>query len=156
MAPMALSRPLKILIGLVGGFVLIQLVPYGHDHTNPPVTGEPTWDSPKTKAMFDRACADCHSHETKWPWYSNVAPVSWLVAHDIEEGREHLNFSDWSLMSAKDQAEAREEIIEEVEEGEMPIPIYPPLHPEAKLSPEEKTAFIAGLKATFGEAGDDD
>ena len=152
MAPMALSRPLKILIGLVGGFVLIQLVPYGHDHTNPPVTGEPTWDSPKTKAMFDRACADCHSHETKWPWYSNVAPVSWLVAHDVEDGRKHFNTSAWGQQKHNGGKHAAEE----VEEGEMPIPIYPPLHPEAKLSPEEKTAFIAGLKATFGEAGDDD
>lgn len=61
----------------------IQLVPYGRDHTNPPVVAEPAWDSPATRALFVRACADCHSNQTVWPWYSHVAPVAWLVAHDV-------------------------------------------------------------------------
>jgi len=73
----------KILIGMVlaGGivFIAMQLVPYGHAHTNPPVTGEPKWDSPQTRELAKRACFDCHSNETDWPWYSNIAPVSWLI-----------------------------------------------------------------------------
>ena len=58
--------------------VLPQLVPYGRDHRNPPITGTPTWDSPRTAELARRACFDCHSHETRWPWYSSLAPLSWL------------------------------------------------------------------------------
>src|SRR5512133_2698015 len=76
--------------------VLIQLVPYGHAHPNPPVTSEPQWDSPQTRALAQRACFDCHSNQTVWPWYSNVAPVSWLVYRDVMEGRRRLNFSEWN------------------------------------------------------------
>lgn len=127
--------------------VVIQFVPYGREHPNPPVTGEPTWDSPNTKALFDRACADCHSHNTKWPWYASVAPVSWLVTHDVLEGREHFNVSAWGTQKHNEGEEAAEEL----EEGEMPLVIYVPLHPEAKLTDDEKQQLIAGLKATFGE-----
>jgi len=87
----------RILIGIVlaGVIVLIaiQLVPYGHAHTNPPVTGDPQWDSPQTRELAKRACFDCHSNETVWPWYSNIAPVSWLIQHDVDEGRSRMNFS---------------------------------------------------------------
>ena len=86
---------LIVVIVAVGGFLLIQLVPFGRDHTNPPVVQEPKWDSPATRELAKRACFDCHSNETVWPWYSNIAPVSWLVANDTYEGRDHLNFSDW-------------------------------------------------------------
>ena len=71
---------LIVVIVAVGGFLLIQLVPFGRDHTNPPVVQEPKWDSPATRELAKRACFDCHSNETVWPWYSNIAPVSWLVA----------------------------------------------------------------------------
>ena len=71
---------LIIIVVAVGGFLLIQLVPFGRDHTNPPVVQEPNWDSPATRELAQRACFDCHSNETVWPWYSNIAPVSWLVA----------------------------------------------------------------------------
>ena len=74
----------------------IQLVPYGHTHTNPPVVQEPAWYSARTRQLFMAACADCHMNETQWPWYSSVAPVSWLVARHVQEGRERLNFSEWS------------------------------------------------------------
>lgn len=84
---------------LLGGTVLvlaaIQLVPYGRDHLNPPVTGEPAWDSPRTQELFSRACKDCHSNNTVWPWYSNVAPASWLAALDVSVGRKKFNVSEW-------------------------------------------------------------
>ena len=84
-------------IALVLLALLIQLIPYGRDHTNPPVMQEPQWDSPQTRALTKRACFDCHSNETVWPWYSNVAPVSWLIYRDVSKGREHFNFSEWDM-----------------------------------------------------------
>ena len=94
-----MSRTVKIVlwvvVALIVGFGLIQLVPYGRDHTNPPVTSEPAWDSPQTKALAQKACFDCHSNETVWPWYSSIAPGSWLIYRDVVEGRGNLNFSEW-------------------------------------------------------------
>lgn len=126
--------------------VAIQFIPYGKDYTNPPVMSEPQWDSPKTKALFNRACADCHSNETKYPWYSKIAPVSWLVMHDIEEGRETLNVSMLGLQKENKVKDAAEE----VKEGEMPILPYIIAHPEARLSDAEKKELAEGLEKTFG------
>ena len=139
-----ISRFVLIVFVLLIG---IQFVPYGREHPNPPVTGEPSWDSPQTKALFDRACADCHSHNTKWPWYASIAPASWLVTHDVLEGREHFNVSAWGTQDHNEGEDAADEL----EEGEMPLAIYMPLHPEAKLNDEERKQLIAGLRATFGE-----
>lgn len=144
---------LIILAVLVGGFLLIQLVPYGRNHTNPPVVSEPNWDSPETRALAERACFDCHSNETVWPWYSNIAPVSWLVYHDTEEGREYLNFSEWG---SNREGEEGEEMVEQIKKGEMPLPIYLPTHPEARLTPAEKSALITGLLATAGDSETED
>ena len=142
-----MKRPqLARALGIVGGLLLaIQLVPYGWNHTNPTVVAEPKWDTPRTRELFFRACADCHSNATKWPLYSRVAPVSWLVYNDVLEGREHLNVSEWNRPQ-KDADEASEK----VREGEMPLPIYLPLHPEARFSPAEKAELVTGLAATFG------
>ncbi|UFS62577.1 heme-binding domain-containing protein [Sulfurimonas sp. HSL-3221] len=136
----------ELLIGALAFVTAIQIIPFGHDHTNPPVVAEPAWDTPQTRTLFMRACADCHSNETVWPWYSHVAPVSWLVAHDVEEGRENFNVSVWGVQKKNKGYDAAEE----VEEDDMPPAVYLPTHPEARLTPEEKTALIAGLKATFG------
>jgi mono/diheme cytochrome c family protein len=127
-------------------FALIQLVPYGRDHTNPPVQQEPAWDSPQTRQLVAEACFDCHSNETNWPWYSHVAPVSWLVQRDAAEGRSIVNFSTWSL-----RRQEVDELTEVVREGEMPPWYYALLHPGAKLSTAEKDALIRGLDATFGQ-----
>ncbi len=132
---------------IVGGFLLIQLVPYGRDHSNPPVKNEPVWDSPETRDLAQRACFDCHSNETIWPWYSNVAPISWLVQHDTEEGREELNFSEWGTSG---EGEEGQEMVEEIKEGEMPLRIYLITHPEARLTQAEKEQLIDGLLATGG------
>ena len=129
-----------IAVVVVGGFLLIQLIPYGHNHTNPPVVQEPQWDSPQTRDLAVRACFDCHSNQSVWPVYSNIAPISWLVQHDVEEGRQRLNFSEWN----RPQREARN-AGREVQRGEMPDPKYLPLHPQARLTDAEKQALIQGL-----------
>ncbi len=129
-------------LAIAGLGLLIQLAPYGKDHTNPPVSGEPAWDSPETRALVQRACFDCHSNETVWPWYSKVAPVSWLVYRDVKEGRGKLNFSEWGV----ERQEDLDEIVEVIREGEMPMPIYLIQHPEARLSAGEKQALITGLQ----------
>lgn len=121
-------------------FGLIQLVPYGRDHTNPPVVQEPAWDA-QTRALAQRACFDCHSNETVWPWYSNIAPISWLVQRDTDKGRDELNFSEWEM--GEDEAE---DIAEVIQEGEMPLPPYILLHPTARLSEAEKAQLIQGLQ----------
>jgi len=142
----------KILLALVVLFVLIQFIPYGKDHTNPPVIAEPNWDSPRTKELFMRACGDCHSNETKWPWYSNIAPLSWSIYHHVVEGREHFNVSMWGHQKKNEGEDAAEE----VEEGEMPLKSYLLAHPEARLSDSEKKELIEGLKKTFGEKEHDE
>ncbi len=128
-------------------FVAIQLVPYGRGEVDPPVTKEPTWDSPRTRELAVRACFDCHSRTPVRPWYSHVAPISWLVQHDIEEGREHLDFTAWD-QPQRDAHEAAETI----EEGEMPPELYLPLHPEAQLSAAEKSELMNGLNASLADA----
>jgi mono/diheme cytochrome c family protein len=125
----------------------LQLVPYGRNHTNPHVIAEPQWDAPQTRVLFMRACGDCHSNETQWPWYSNIAPVSWLIQRHVDEGREKLNVSQWRV-GAYDEAG---ESAEKMREGSMPPSNYLPLHPEAMLSPADKNALAKGLAATFGE-----
>jgi Haem-binding domain len=136
---------MKILKWLLVAAVLIQFIPYGHDHTNPPTTKEPAWDSPATKELMQRACFDCHSNQTGWRWYSYVAPSSWLVENDVNDGRTHLNFSEWD----KPQKHAND-IAGMVKSGDMPLWFYLPLHPIAKLSDAEKRALIDGATKTFG------
>lgn len=135
-------------IALVVVLVAIQLVPYGRHHTNPPGRVEPPWDRPATRALAVRACYDCHSNETIWPWYSHVAPMSWLAQRDVEEGRRKLNFSEWD----RPQKEARESA-ETVRKGEMPPWFYVALHPDARLTAEDTRALIGGLEATLGKKG---
>ncbi len=137
----------KITLAAVGLAVVIQIVPYGRDHYNPAVVNEPRWDSPRTKALFERACADCHSNRTRWPAYANIAPVSWLVTHDVNEGREHFNVSLWGVQEKNEGKKAAKEL----KEGEMPPAIYTLMHPKARLSDVERKALIEGLQKTFGE-----
>jgi hypothetical protein len=131
------------------GFLVIQFVPYGRDHSNPPVVAEPLWDSPETRELSVRACFDCHSNDTVWAWYSNIAPVSWLIQNHVDEGRDELNFSEWHL----DQE--GEEAAETVRDGSMPTRDYQWLHSEARLTDTELDALAAGLAATLGEEEDE-
>jgi hypothetical protein len=141
-----LRRIIRVVVfsGL-GLFGAMQLVPYGRNHTNPPVVREPAWDHPTTRELAVRACFDCHSNETRWPWYSRIAPVSWLVQRDVDVGRHGVNFSEWDR-----PYEEAGESAETVLEGEMPPWFYLPLHASARLSPEEQRALAAGLSATIG------
>ncbi len=136
---------------LLGLFIVIQAVPYGRDHANPPVQAEPAWDSTQTRALAARACFDCHSNETAWPWYTQIAPVSWLAQRDVDEGRAKLNFSEFNR--PKDEPG---EAAKAVREGEMPPWYYTVAHPDARLSPAEKEALIRGLEATLGRGGQEE
>ncbi len=133
-----------ILTAVIVIFIGIQLIPV--DRSNPPVVSD--LDAPiEVKAILKRSCYDCHSNEVNWPWYGYVAPVSWLVAHDVEEGREELNFSEWSQYAG--DAEMKEEIVEEITEGEMPLPIYLITHPNASVTEQE----LVVLKQWAGHSG---
>jgi hypothetical protein len=116
--------------------VAIQFIPV--DSANPPVESDiPT--SPAVKAVLRRACYDCHSNETQWPWYSRIAPISWLLAWDVREGRAELNFSTWNQYSTQQQVKKLRESWKEVSEGEMPPWYYLPVHRDARLSAEART-----------------
>ncbi len=134
------------LLGLPVLLLVIQLVPYGRAHSNPPPVKEPVWDRPATRELARRACFDCHSNHTKWPWYSHVAPVSWLVQHDVDDGRKHLNFSEWQK-----KYKHADDAPELVTEGAMPLGIYLWLHAGARLSAEERKALGEGLRATVAQ-----
>ncbi len=129
---------------LVALGLVIQVIPYGRDHTNPPVRREPRWDSAETRALAVRACFDCHSNDTRWPWYSNVAPVSWLMAHDVGEGRHDLDYSEWD----RAQKEARDQA-KKVRTRDMPPWYYSVVHPLSRLSDAEREALARGLEATL-------
>jgi hypothetical protein len=128
-----------VLFFVIDLFVVIQFIPVNRD--NPEITGE--IEAPENvMAILQRSCYDCHSNETVWPWYSYVAPASWLIARDVHEGREELNFSQWTSYSEKQKRHKRKECGEEVEEGEMPLWFYTPLHLEAELLPEDVEALL--------------
>ena len=124
---------------LVVLFVAIQFMPV--DRTNPPVESE-LFAPDEVKQVLRKACFDCHSHETEWPWYSRVAPVSWWVADHVKQGRGDLNFSRWPLFDLEAQKHLLGEIEEEISQDEMPLKSYRLGHPEARLSEEEKQILL--------------
>ena len=126
-------------------FMAVQAVPYGHDHTNPPVVLEPAWDSAQTRVLARRACFDCHSNETAWPVYADIAPLSWVVQRDVTAGRAALNFSEWHRPQG-DAHEAAEAVLEK----EMPMRVYTLMHAHARLSGAERQVLAAGLTRTLG------
>jgi hypothetical protein len=132
-----MKSPRKILslAAIILILVLIQLAPV--ERTNPPVEKEITVPG-NVMGILRKACYDCHSNRTNWPWYSSIAPASWLLVSDVKEGREELNFTTWNRYSAKKLAALPKKIWEEVQEGEMPPLPYRLMHPEARLSAEEK------------------
>ncbi|MEP6986284.1 MAG: heme-binding domain-containing protein [Chloroflexota bacterium] len=149
-----MSRRVRIIIlSIIGigiiGFVIFQLIPASSISAkfatpgNPPVTHTIPWDSPQTEQLARSACFDCHSNETRAMWYSNIAPVSWLVNKDVNEGRQKLNFSTGRHLEG-------DEMIEQIQKGAMPPAIYLPMHPEANLTAAQKQQLIDGLQATFG------
>lgn len=124
----------RISLALLAVFVLVQLYPSGR--TNPPVTGD--LDAPAdVESVLRRCCYDCHSNESRWPWYAHVAPVSWLLVKDVDAGRKKLNFSKWSEYPAEKRAAKADQMIEEIEERGMPLPSYRWMHADAVVQPAE-------------------
>jgi len=138
----------RFLLGLLGCLVLaiaiLQAIPV--ERSNPPV--ETVVEAPPAvAAILRRACWDCHSNETVWPWYAWVAPVSWTVSHDVVEGRSKLNFTTWNRYDAGKRAHLLEEIRDEVGKGEMPLAIYLPMHPEARLDDADRETLLAWTRS---------
>ena len=140
----------KIIIGVVGLVILIQF--FGIDKVNPQADDSQDFiiqSNPPTEVanLIKTSCYDCHSNETKYPWYSNVTPVSWWVKHHIDEAREELNFSEWGTYKLKRKDHKLEESIEEIEHGEMPLKSYLWTHGDAKLNDAQKEQVISWMKA---------
>jgi hypothetical protein len=132
--------------------VAAQLVPVARD--NPPVT-QTMPAPPEVLRVLRRSCFDCHSNETRWPWYAHVAPVSWLVAHDVAEGREHLNFSRWDVYAPRKRAKLLDEMHDAVTEGWMPLGQYLLVHRDAVLSPEEVPTVATWAEGTASQADEE-
>jgi hypothetical protein len=132
-----------VFLVLLAIFIVMQFVKRP-SYVNPPVDATKTIYAAApvpqdVHAILDRSCNDCHSNTTRWPWYSRIAPVSWLVADDVEKGRKELNLSTWATSTPRRQAHKLEEMCDQVEEGEMPLPKYLYTHRDAKLSPADRT-----------------
>lgn len=135
----------KILLGLVVVFAIMQLIPPGAPENSEDLSKDLIANNTvpdDVAAMLKTSCYDCHSNQTDYRWYSHIAPVSFLVARDVREGREHLNFSEWESMSKMDRAEALDEMGEEIEEGEMPMKIYFITHSDATLTDAQRARLI--------------
>ena len=140
---MALSARKLVRVSLLVLALLLagaQFVPL--DRTNPPSDPQQHFNvvarPPQAVAsVLQRSCRDCHTNDTTWPWYSRVAPVSFLVVDDVKEGRSHLNFSEWGKLDARRAARKLEEICDEIKAGNMPERKYTLIHPSAKLTAEE-------------------
>ncbi len=135
---------ISIAVVLVAAFIIMQLLPFGKNLSNPPVISEPDWDSTATRELARDACFDCHSNETNWPWYSQVAPASWLLEYDVTTGRSFFNFSEW-----QDGRIMPEEFAFVINNNSMPPVQYRIIHPEARLSADQKQALIHGLRSSL-------
>ena len=128
-------------IVLVGLLLIAQFVRPAR--TNPPVDESQTIQTrtqmtPEVAAIFDRSCRDCHSNKTVWPWYTNVAPISWFIANHVNEGRHSLNLSEWGRLDRDKQDRKLRQICDEIQDGVMPLSTYTPLHPGSQLSEQDK------------------
>jgi hypothetical protein len=135
-----------VLVTVAATAVVVQFFP--PERTNPPADPAASFEAvvkppPRVSAILARACHDCHSYGTVWPWYSQVAPVSWLVADDVSKARRKFNFSVWARMSPERSQEVLGDMCDEVKAGEMPLWYYRLMHPEAKLSGEDVAAVCA-------------
>jgi hypothetical protein len=131
--------------GLLVLLLAAQLIPA--DTTNPPVASAMELPGGETGQLLRAACMDCHSNETVWPWYSRVAPMKFFIASHVVEGREHLNLSTWGETSLRDRDHALEEIVEVLEENEMPLASYTILHGDARLDEAGKRLLIEWARA---------
>ena len=133
----------KIGIALLAVVIIIQFIPVSREN---PALGQLVPSTPEVLTILKRSCFDCHSNETVWPWYSHVAPMKFLVAHDVEEGREHLNLSEWNQIEGYDSMDLAEELQEVMEEKAMPLKPYLLMHPEARMSDKDREVLMAWAK----------
>jgi hypothetical protein len=138
-----LHRKKGIVLVVFALFLVMQFLPV-FKRTNPVVTQEPPWDSTRTRELARRACFDCHSNETRWPWYAHLEPIGWFLVSDVEEARGTFNLSNWHSGDISGQKAATR-----IASGEMPLPRYLMLHPAARLNEEEKKQLIQGVLASF-------
>lgn len=146
-----MKKPLRYALWTVAG-VLVVAQFFGPERTNPVsdprLALQAQMEVPvAVQEIVSRSCRDCHTNETRWPWYSYVAPVSWLVIHDVNHGRSHLNFSEWGRLQPDDAGDLLEEICEVAEKGEMPLRSYLSMHPEARLSSADVQALCRWSQA---------
>ncbi|MFO0728025.1 MAG: heme-binding domain-containing protein [Myxococcota bacterium] len=133
-------------IGLAVPALLLLAQLIRPERTNPPVTAD-IGAPQEIAALLRRACYDCHSNETVWPWYAQVAPVSWLLARDVNEGRRELNFSSWDLVKPGSRGKKLKRAAKEARGRDMPPWFYLPMHPEARLSDAELATLTGWLDA---------
>jgi hypothetical protein len=133
----------KIIIALGIIFIAIQFYPISRE--NPPFEFEMAIKDDRVYEILRNSCYDCHSYETNWPWYSYVAPISWLISDDVNEGRKEFNFNEYVSYSPKKKLRKLEEIKDQVSEGEMPLDKYLWTHPSANLSEDDRTALYKWL-----------
>jgi len=134
----------KFIVGFVIVLFLIQFVP--DKRTNPPIEEEVSAPT-EVRSILKRACYDCHSYETKWPWYSNIVPISWYMINHVNGARKKMNFSTWNLYDSEKKADIKKESWEEAHEGNMPLSSYLRLHPEATLSAQDIATLESWAKA---------
>ena len=139
----------KILIGVISLVIILQF--FTVDHSNPSVNHEIIINDENAKMILTKACYDCHSNETNWPWYSYVAPVSWMVVDDVEHARKDLNFSNFEDYTKKRKLHKLEEIKEELEKELMPLPSYAFMHSEADLTDDEKQIIYNWVQIKINE-----
>lgn len=144
----------KTIIIIAVVIVLIQLIPVDRDNPATKTTDEIVVTG-EVKNIIQQACYNCHSNQTSWPWYSYVAPVSWLIVHDVHEGRGELNFSKWNLYSKKRLKRKINEIADQVEEADMPLPMYTIMHQEADLSENQRKTLINWANSYFDDMKQD-
>jgi hypothetical protein len=140
------THALHVVLVLAAVFLVLQLIPYGWTHSNPPVTSAAPWPDAESEAVARQSCYSCHSNETDWPAYSYVAPMSWLVRRDVDSGRRAMNFSEWD--PADNEAE---DAIDEIEDGDMPPSQYALIHRNATLTDEEQAILSRALNQMAGE-----
>jgi hypothetical protein len=126
-------------------FLAIQLVPYGREHSNPRTVQELKWNRPATRALAVDACFACHSNLTEWPWYTSIAPVSWLTTRDVEDGRAVLNFSEWQRPQEADL----QEVVDALRGKDMPPIQYRLIHDQSRLTDTERQQLERGLVASW-------
>ena len=142
------QRFLKIVAVLAIVFLAMQIPSYGRDHTNPKTVKEVSWDSRATRALAVDACFACHSNLTEWPWYTSVAPLSWLTYRDVQDGRAKLNFSEWQ----RPQDVNLEEVVSAIRDKGMPPPQYRLIHREARLTAAQRQELEQGLLKTWASS----